>query len=73
MANQNDMEKLALLESIRYRAVHCIECDLETCPYDHLMSSTTETLRAEIHSDVAREMGIPNNPPKCPAKRRDKD
>jgi Fe-S-cluster-containing hydrogenase component 2 len=71
MANQNDMEKLALLDSIRTQAAHCIdeEC-MRNCPYDTIVREAADTLRDEVHADVARELGIPDNPPRCPAKRR---
>lgn len=72
MANEKDMEKLALLESIRSQAVHCIKCDLEECPYDRIVDAAADTLRAEVHADIAREMGLPPKPPKCPAKPRRK-
>lgn len=72
MTNEKDMEKLALLESIRSQAVHCIQCDLADCPYDHIVDAAADTLRAEVHADIAREMGLPPKPPKCPAKPRRK-
>lgn len=72
MANEKDMEKLALLESIRSQAVHCIKCDLADCPYDHIVDAAADTIRAEVHADIAREMGLPPSPPKCPAKPRRK-
>lgn len=68
MANEKDMEKLALLESIRSQAVHCIKCNLEDCPYGRIVDAAADTIRVEVHADIAREMGIPHSPPKCPAK-----
>jgi hypothetical protein len=59
--DQKDLEKLTMLESIQERASHCIdqEC-LHDCPYDDIISTAIDVLRGSVHSDIARELGLPD-------------
>lgn len=70
--NEKDLEKLALLGSIRDQASHLIDSEkLKTCPYDHIVVNAQDTIQSEVSADIANELGLNSKgTPRCQTRRK---